>query len=271
MLKEALTANAKFRAFFEQGPLFAGIMALDGNIIEPNRLSLEGCGYTREQVVGKFFWDCPWWNKSPELMKQIQEATAQAATGRTYRAEMPYYVADGSLRMVELILLPIKDEAGRVLFLAPTGTDITLRRQLEDDLRQSAANLSEADRRKDEFLATLAHELRNPLAPLRNGLELMRLSGEDAAAVEQARTMMQRQLTQLVRLVDDLMDISRITQGKLELRRERIELAAAVSSAVETSLPVIEQMGHELSVSLPDQPIFIEADLTPWPKPFPTC
>jgi PAS domain S-box-containing protein len=262
LLVEASTANAKFRAFFEQGPIFAGIMALDGTILEPNRLALDACGYTREEIVGKPFWDCPYWNKSADLMQQIKEAISQAAAGQTYRAEMPYFVADGSKRMVDFILLPIKNESGRILFLAPTGIDITQRRQLENELRSSAAELSEADRRKDEFLATLAHELRNPLAPLRNGLQLMRLSDGEPAAAERARTMMERQLTHLVRLIDDLMDVNRITRGKLDLRKERLELAAVVNVAVETSLPAIEQMGHELTVTLPERPVLIDADPT---------
>ncbi|HEY1784875.1 MAG TPA: ATP-binding protein [Pirellulales bacterium] len=262
LLIEASTADAKFRAFFEQGPLFAGIMALDGTILEPNRLALDACGYTREQVVGKLFWECPWWNQSPELMDQIKQASAQAAAGQVYRAEMPFYVADGSRRMVDFILLPIKNESGRTLFLAPTGTDITQRHQLENDLRKSAAELAEADRRKDEFLATLAHELRNPLAPLRNGLQLMRLSDGESETIEQARTMMERQLTHLIRLIDDLMDVNRITRGRLELRKEPLELEAVVNMAVETSLPLIEAMGHQLTVTLPERPVLIEADLT---------
>jgi signal transduction histidine kinase/ActR/RegA family two-component response regulator len=122
--------------------------------------------------------------------------------------------------------------------------------------------LSEADRRKDEFLATLAHELRNPLAPLRNGLQLIRLASGDPGTLEQARTMMARQLGQLVRLVDDLMDLSRISRGRIELRKEPVRLAEVVASAIETSRPLIEQMGHELTVTLPEQPIILDADLT---------
>jgi PAS domain S-box-containing protein len=141
-------------------------------------------------------------------------------------------------------------------------TDITARKRADDDLRQMAAALSEADRRKDEFLATLAHELRNPMAPIRNGLQVMRMAAGDWNAVEQARTMMDRQLTQLVRLVDDLMDISRISRGKIELRREQVQLAAVVNSAVETSRPLIEQMGHDLKVTMPQTPIVVDADLT---------
>jgi len=136
------------------------------------------------------------------------------------------------------------------------------RKEMEDRLRQFVAQLSEADRRKDEFLATLAHELRNPMAPIRNGLQLMRLAGAKPAAVEQARAMMERQLTQLVRLVDDLMDVSRITRGRLELRKEHVLLTTVVNSAIEASQAMIEERGHELTVSLPSQPITLDADPT---------
>ena len=122
--------------------------------------------------------------------------------------------------------------------------------------------LREADRRKDEFIALLAHELRNPLAPLRNGLQVMRLAERDLSAVAQARGMMERQLGHMVRLIDDLLDVSRISQHKMELRRSRVLLADVVSSAVETARPMIEAAGHELSVSLPQGPIFLDADLT---------
>ncbi len=124
------------------------------------------------------------------------------------------------------------------------------------------ARLKEADRRKDEFLATLAHELRNPLAPIRNGLQLLRLSGGNGVPGEKARAMMERQLDQMVRLVDDLMDVSRINQGKIELRKERIDLAAVLTTAIETSRPLIEAMGHQLEVVLPEQALEVEADLT---------
>ena len=120
----------------------------------------------------------------------------------------------------------------------------------------------EADRRKDEFLATLAHELRNPLAPIRNGLHVIRLSGDNVAAVGQARSMMERQLSQMVRLVDDLLDVSRISRGKLELRKERVDLAVVVNNAVETSRPVIEASGHELTVVMPPMPVGVDADVT---------
>lgn len=129
------------------------------------------------------------------------------------------------------------------------------------DYKNAQAALLDADRRKDEFLATLAHELRNPLAPIHNGLQILQAEGV-SGTVEQARAMMERQLTQLIRLVDDLLDVSRVTSGKLALRKERVELRAIIDAAIETSRPVIDQAGHELAVVVPDEPILVDADAT---------
>ncbi|HMF36804.1 MAG TPA: CHASE3 domain-containing protein [Isosphaeraceae bacterium] len=122
--------------------------------------------------------------------------------------------------------------------------------------------LRESDRRKDEFLATLAHELRNPLAPIRNSIHVMRLAGQDRATIDGSRAMIERQVQQMVRLVDDLLDLSRISRGQIELRTERVELATILTSAVETSRPLIEQSGHELTIALPQEPIPLVADPT---------
>jgi signal transduction histidine kinase len=123
-------------------------------------------------------------------------------------------------------------------------------------------NLREEDRRKDEFLATLAHELRNPLAPIRSGLQVLRMATADPAMAGEVHSMMERQVTQLVHLVDDLLDLSRISRGKIELRRQRVELASVVQQAIETSRPLIEANRHRLSVTLPPRPIAVEADTT---------
>lgn len=128
-------------------------------------------------------------------------------------------------------------------------------------LQRAEETLREADRRKDEFLATLSHELRNPLAPLSNAVQVLRLAGDDPGTRESARRIMERQLEQLVRLVDDLLDLSRVTRGKMELRKERIDLIAAVNSAIETSRPLVEARDHTLAVSLPPGPVYLEADL----------
>ena len=120
--------------------------------------------------------------------------------------------------------------------------------------------LREQDQHKDEFLATLAHELRNPLAPIRNGLELIRLSNNNPATLERATTIMHRQVDQMVRLVDDLLDVARISRNKLELRKERVDLESVVRNAVETSRPVLAAAKNDLHVELPEEPVWLDAD-----------
>jgi signal transduction histidine kinase len=127
-------------------------------------------------------------------------------------------------------------------------------------LHAQSERLRDSDRRKDEFLATLAHELRNPLAPIRNALQIIQIAGNNGPAVEQARAMMERQLGQMVRLIDDLLDVSRISRGKFELRKERIELAAAIKSAVDTAQPLIDAAGHQLTVTGSPRPVYLDAD-----------
>jgi PAS domain S-box-containing protein len=121
--------------------------------------------------------------------------------------------------------------------------------------------LRSMDRHKDEFLATLAHELRNPLAPIRNALQVMRIARNDPEALESSETIIDRQVQQMVHLIDDLLDLSRISRGKIDLRKERVDLAEVLQSAIETSRPVIDEYGHELIVNLPDEPMPLDADL----------
>ena len=128
--------------------------------------------------------------------------------------------------------------------------------------REAEEALRIADRRKDEFLAMLAHELRNPLAPLRNALEILRRCGADTPLARDARAMMERQLRQMVRLVDDLLDVSRITTGKLTLKSSPVLLADVLTSAVDTARPLIERRHHALRVSVPAEPVWIVADAT---------
>ena len=140
--------------------------------------------------------------------------------------------------------------------------DISARKQSESTLRRLADDLAEADRRKTEFLATLAHELRNPLAPIRNGLSVMRMSGDNPAAMAKVRDMMERQVGHMVHLIDDLLDIARISGGKLELKRQRTDLAAILASAVETSMPLIEAGKHAFTLDVPDAALPVDADAT---------
>lgn len=163
---------------------------------------------------------------------------------------------DGAERPVDDSAAPIRDRNGKILGAVLVFRDVTDRRRIECELQEHAQQLEEAHRRKDEFLAMLAHELRNPLAPISTGLELLsRESGE-----EEIVATMKSQVAHLVRLVGDLLDVSRITRGEIQLHKQRVELAVVIGRAVEMARPLIDQGGHDLSVSLPDEPVQIEAD-----------
>lgn len=169
---------------------------------------------------------------------------------------------DGEIRTIQGVEAVRPNPGGIAEWVVGTNLDISDRKRVEEELRRLAAEQSEADRRKDEFLATLAHELRNPLAPIRYGLQIMRLSNNEGESVEQARTMMDRQIGQMVHLVDDLLDVSRISQGKLKLRREQINLMTVLTNAVETWRSLNAASRHDLTVDMPSEPVFINADAT---------
>jgi PAS domain S-box-containing protein len=162
---------------------------------------------------------------------------------------------DGTTRFVSAQPRPIFDEERRVVGGITLLADITDRKAAENAVKES-------DKRKDEFLGVLAHELRNPLAPLRTGLQLIRLAPNDTNTVENALEVMDRQLQQMVRLIDDLLDVSRISRGKIELHREPVEITSVLKSALEASQPLIEAAGHELNVFTPSEEVFVDADVT---------
>ncbi len=169
---------------------------------------------------------------------------------------------DGRRIDVSITVSPVRDREGRIIGASKIGRDISAQKRMAEELRRKAEELAEADRKKDDFIALLAHELRNPLAPLRSGLQVLRLAADDPSAVEKTRAMMDRQLVHLVRLIDDLLDVSRLNRNKLNLQRSRVALAEVVSHAVETAAPAIEAAGHELTVSLPPDAVLLDADLT---------
>jgi signal transduction histidine kinase len=138
--------------------------------------------------------------------------------------------------------------------------EITERGRLEAELRLRAAQLSEDDRRKNEFLAMLAHELRNPLAPIRTAVDLLKIQKSLDPAIEKARDVIDRQLRQITRMVDDLLDVSRITRGQVQLQLESVELGSVVACALETSRPLIAARNHELTVAVAKQPIWLSGD-----------
>jgi PAS domain S-box-containing protein len=216
-----------------------------------NRRWFEFTGTTLEDTAG---WG---WTKlaHPDHVHRVVERIQHSwDTGEPWEDTFPLRRKDGCYRWFLSRAAPIRDARGTVVRWFGTNTDITEQRDAEEALRNS-------DRRKDEFLATLAHELRNPLAPIRSGLDVLKRA-RDEATRHRAEQTIERQLVHMVRLVDDLLDVSRISRGQIELQRTRLALSAVVETAVETSRPSIEEGKHYLTVSVPEEPLWIDGDLT---------
>ncbi len=195
-----------------------------------------------------------------DLETTRKEWQQSIATTEKFQFEHRFRRADGEYRWHFSRALPLRDEQGQVTMWVGSTTDIHEQRETANNLRRLAADLSEADRRKNAFLAMLAHELRNPLAPIRNALQIIRLSQANADVVRTTSEVIDRQIHQLVRLVDDLLDVSRISQGKIDLRLERIELSCALNQAVEICRPALDAGKYKLEINLPPEPLYIKAD-----------
>jgi PAS domain S-box-containing protein len=225
---------------------------LEGQILSWNAGAERIFGYTAQEIVGRPITVII----PPERIDEERSILERIRRGvRVDHFETVRVSKQGRRLDISLTISPIRDAAGTIIAASKVARDIT-------DRKLAEAALREADKRKEQFIALLAHELRNPLAPLRNSLNTMRLAAGDREVIDSARAMMERQLSHMVRLVDDLLDISRISQNKFELRRSRVALADVVSSAVETARPLIDAAGHKLTITLPDRPIFLDADLT---------
>ena len=223
--------------------LLEGFVAYDAHWVMTymNAAAERLLGRKREDVLGK-----TWHQAFPHAVGNAVDHMYQRVM-RTRAAESMEYEYAHYGRWMEIGASPVSNGGVGVYF-----RDISDRKRAEDALRETA-------RRKDEFIAMLSHELRNPLAPIRTGLDLLRVAqGPDA--VRHVREVMERQVAQLTRLVDDLLDVSRISSGKIELRREAVDLGAALASAVETSRLAIEAAHHTLEVQLPPERLFVHAD-----------
>lgn len=174
-------------------------------------------------------------------------------SGQPYKCEQRVRMVDGSWRWHLSRCVPVRDAVGSIDKWYGTATDI-------HDMKLAQEALQEADRRKDEFLATLAHELRNPLTPIRHAVEILNLHGSSDPSSKTLRDIIDRQSRHMVRLIDDLLDVNRVNRGTFQLRKEHIKLADVLEQALEASRPHVERMQHELIVSLPPQPIYVDAD-----------
>ena len=251
--EEALRASElRFRTLTAHAP--AGIFLTDrnGDCLFVNERWCHMTGLSPEEARGQG------WAAAlhPDDRERVFHEWYRAAKARrSFASEYRFCTPRGKVTWVQGNAVELRDETGEIREYIGTVIDITER-------KEAVEALQEADRRKDEFLALLAHELRNPLAPLRNGLHVMRLASGDAALTATLRDMMERQLSHMVRLIDDLLDVARISRNKMELRCSRVLLADVISSAVETARPALEAAGHELTVTLPREPVHLDADLT---------
>ncbi|HKQ72531.1 MAG TPA: PAS domain-containing protein [Blastocatellia bacterium] len=197
----------------------------------------------------------------PDDRDRVRMVVQQGEQNREeFQDEFRVIWPDGSLHWIYFCGRVTYGSDGQPLYSDGVTLDATERKVLEESLRYKTESLQKADHRKDEFLATLAHELRNPLAPIRNAVQILTKRGDDRAMVAQYCEVLDRQVRHMVRLVDDLLDVSRVGRGKITLQKAPVDLAQVVSAAVETSHPLIEARHHKLTISLPESPLFVEAD-----------
>ncbi|HEX2617220.1 MAG TPA: PAS domain-containing protein, partial [Flavobacteriales bacterium] len=232
-------------------PDFVYVWGPDHKFRYANQALLDLYGVTADKCIGYSFRDLGY----PEWIAQMHEREIDVviATHQPVRGKIPFQGPGGG-GIYDYIFVPVFGPDGTVESVAGITRDVT-------GLERANQALLEADKRKDEFLATLAHELRNPLAPLRNGVELLAMA-EDLGDVRQAQGMMRRQVEHMVHLVDDLLDLSRVSRGVIELRRTRNTLHEVISTAVETVRPLMDHHAHQLTVDLPEEELIIDGDTT---------
>jgi PAS domain S-box-containing protein len=221
----------------------------EGTIIYWNLAAEDLYGWSRAEAIGRHVLET---TVGPDFAHRAAGILEQVRSGQTWSGEFEV-VSRGDRKTALVTNTGMTDEAGRLTAIVGVSMDIT-------ELKQAQQALEDADRRKDEFLATLAHELRNPLAAIRTALDVLARAGDDAARVQGMRVIIDRQSAQLVRLIDDLLDVSRITRGKLELRRQPVALAEVIAHAVDGVDEICQARGLRLRVDVPARSVVIDAD-----------
>jgi PAS domain S-box-containing protein len=230
---------------------------LEGRILSWNRGATRIFGYEAHEMIGKPITIIV----PPELYQEEQQILKKLSRGeRIDHFDTTRLTKDGRRIAISLTVSPIRAADGTVIGASKVARDISERREAEEALRRSEEALREADRRKDEFLALLAHELRNPLAPIRYALAANGKPGRTTAQRRQADEIIERQVSHMSRLLDDLLDVSRVTRGRLELKRSATELTSVIGAAIETVRPLLDEKHHTLVLDLPSEPVRLEAD-----------
>jgi PAS domain S-box-containing protein len=231
---------------------------LEGRILSWNRGATRIFGYEPGEVIGKPITIII----PPELHAEEQQILDKLRRGeRIDHFDTVRVAKDGRRIAISLTVSPVRAADGTVIAASKVARDVSERKLAEQRLQQSEEELRLADRRKDEFMALLAHELRNPLAPIRYALAANRKSGRTPEQLRQAEEIIERQVTHMSRLLDDLLDVSRITRGTLGLKKTRTELTSIIGAAIETARPMLEAKHHKLVLDLPTQPVQLEADV----------
>jgi PAS domain S-box-containing protein len=249
-------SETRYRRLFESAK--DGILTLDavsGEITDANPSMVQLLGYPREELLGKELWQIGLLhdvNDSREMVGQLQK------TGYIRYEDLPLETAAGQSIEVEVVANVYQEDHEPVIQC--NIRDITARSLLEHKTQDQAKSLADLDHRKDEFLAMLSHELRSPLAPIRNAVELLRLQRDGTPLQMEAHAIIERQVGQLARLVDDLLEVSRISTGRIHLQEERIDLRGIVDRAIETTQPQTGQKGQSVAKSLPAEPIWVYGD-----------
>ncbi len=239
-----------FRSLADNIAQLAWMTDETGAIVWYNRRWYEYTGTTPEQMKG---WGWQSVHHPDHIDRVLTKFRRHIITGEPWEDTFPVRSADGQYRWFLSRAFPIRDHMGKVMSWFGTNTDINAQRQAEEALR-------EADRRKDEFIAVLAHELRNPLAPVRSAVEILKRIGPSEPRVERTREVIARQVTHMARLIDDLLDVSRIGRGKLALRKERCDLAQIARETAEDYRTSLESQGLRLAVHTGPDPLWVEGD-----------
>lgn len=250
-------SEEQFHQLADSMPQLVWMAAPDGSIDWYNRRWYEYTGTTEQEMRG---WGWERVHDPIVLPGVLAKWKASIASGDSFEMTFPLRGADGAFRPFLTRVVAVRDAQDRIVRWFGTNTDVSAEYEAQENLRQIAAKLSEEDRRKDEFLATLAHELRNPLSPIKTAAELIKIVDDDIDELRELGGVIDRQVTQMVRLIDDLLDVSRISRGQIKLRLDPCNLRDVIASAIEAAKPFIAKSDQQLHVDVIEDSLYVDGD-----------